>query len=595
MGVWDAMDGGVFGDCGTKNSVFTIAVSDTHVYAGGSFSRLGTLGLVLSPNLAKWNKDSGLWEAVALYGVTGPSNSMPMVNVLLINETALYVGGVFQFHLDAFNQTSQNLAILDMVGDEWLPFLGVGLRSNSRSSTFIAAMIIDKTTDMLIIGGAFDYLTVNSAAVAVYNVARFDGADWWPLDGGLTNPLESNPQVNTLAFDYSQNLTYAGGSFGTFNNLAMWDGFTWTSMLSKSPDWTGTVSVILTYESAVEITPIPSPSSETWFSEHEAAVLAFVVAMTLLLIAIASLMALWFDKRRRRKYVEIPSYTEPRNFLGELVKGLEINIIQPEDLSVGERISRGSSGDVYRGEWRGQDVAIKRLLVDELAINERFKHDFPFEIQLMSSMDHENVIKFLGVAICEGNEMLLVMQYMEHGSLKDLIQRSGGKIDPKLKLRLALDVAKGMEYLHSRNPPVIHRDLKTSNVLIDRRWRCVCADFGISRIKPLVTQSMTTLVGTPAYMAPEVISSNKYSEAADVYSFGVLLGELYSGMTPYADMDLFPQQIMYAVANQGLRPPLPDNLPQPILLLIVDCYEADPDKRPNFTEIRNRLKRIRTQ
>ena len=101
-----------------------------------------------------------------------------------------------------------------------------------------------------------------------------------------------------------------------------------------------------------------------------------------------------------------------------------------------------------------------------------------------------------------------------------------------------------------------------------------------------------TLVGTPAYMAPEVITSNKYSEKADVYSFGILLCELYTGEPPYLDSNLFPEQVMYAVVHSGLRPTLPDECPSALAVLVRDCLNADPSKRPNFAEIKQRLKRM---
>jgi serine/threonine protein kinase len=96
-------------------------------------------------------------------------------------------------------------------------------------------------------------------------------------------------------------------------------------------------------------------------------------------------------------------------------------------------------------------------------------------INFNSTLDDENILKFLGACITENNEILLVMEYMERGSLRDVLNKTEGKIDWKLKIRLCIDAAKGMEYLHNCKPPLIHRDIKSSNLLIDKKWRCKVA------------------------------------------------------------------------------------------------------------------------
>jgi receptor-interacting serine/threonine-protein kinase 3 len=122
----------------------------------------------------------------------------------------------------------------------------------------------------------------------------------------------------------------------------------------------------------------------------------------------------------------------------------------------------------------------------------------------------------------KSEKILLVTEFMEQGSLKDLLHKYGTNIDFKLKTRLLLDAASGMKYLHSHDPPVVHRDLKPSNLLIDKKWHCKIADFGISKVNVPTLQTQS-LVGTPAYMAPEILREPSYipNPKADVYSFGM--------------------------------------------------------------------------
>jgi len=296
---------------------------------------------------------------------------------------------------------------------------------------------------------------------------------------------------------------------------------------------------------------------------------------------------------RNKKYIPLPVFITEKKFrLKDLVNDQDIRQIKSDEVKLGERIALGVGGEVIKGRWEGKEVAVKRLGIGKNQMTESFVQDFLVEIKIMSTLDNENILKFLGASISENNDILLVMEYMEKGSLRDVLLKTEGKIDWKLKLRLAIDACKGMEYLHSFNPPLIHRDIKSSNLLIDKKWRCKVADFGISRIPN--SSASTTLVGTPAYMAPEVISKNEISAKADVYSFGVTLTELVTGVPPYSDTSLFPQQIMYGVVNEGLRPAVPTDCPTAMEVLIKDCLNAEPVRRPDFSEIRARLQRMQS-
>lgn len=145
-------------------------------------------------------------------------------------------------------------------------------------------------------------------------------------------------------------------------------------------------------------------------------------------------------------------------------------------------------------------------------------------------------------------------------------------------LPIALDVAKGMAYLHSRN--VIHRDLKPSNILLTRDHRAKIADFGMSVAN--TGQELTAETGTYRYMAPEVIRHESYSSNADVYSFGVCLWQLVTREVPFASMT--PIQAAYSVA-EGRRPVIPESTPNRLKEIITACWDQDAGRRPSFTYI----------
>ena len=151
-----------------------------------------------------------------------------------------------------------------------------------------------------------------------------------------------------------------------------------------------------------------------------------------------------------------------------------------------------------------------------------------------------------------------------------------------------MDAARGMRFLHTHKPTIIHRDLKSLNLLVDEQWTLKVTDFGLSRFKS--QQLMTGQCGTFQWMAPEVVASQSYTEKADVYSFGVNLWELWTRKVPYGKLQ--PMQVAVAVMSKGKRPGVPDDMPSAYRSLMEACWEQKPEKRPPFTEIMLRLKDI---
>lgn len=148
--------------------------------------------------------------------------------------------------------------------------------------------------------------------------------------------------------------------------------------------------------------------------------------------------------------------------------------------------------------------------------------------------------------------------------------------------RVAAGAARGMNYLHCGHPAVLHRDLKSANILLDDSYNAKVCDFGLSRLKAK-ERSMTGNCGTVQWMAPEILANQHYAEPADVYSYGIILWELLSRECPYGEMS--PIQCALAVLNQDLRPTIPEWCPPAFGALIKKCIDKDPNARPTFENI----------
>jgi serine/threonine protein kinase len=148
------------------------------------------------------------------------------------------------------------------------------------------------------------------------------------------------------------------------------------------------------------------------------------------------------------------------------------------------------------------------------------------------------------------------MEYCERGALFSILADKSIELPWVLRRSIMLGLAQGIHYLHTRHPVIIHRDLKSLNVLLTEDWTTKVTDFGLSRYSPQsVSEQMTGQIGTYHWMAPEVINSNHYTEKADVYSYGIILWEILTRHTPYEGMQ--PVQVVAAVINRNQRPVIP--------------------------------------
>ncbi|XP_073305475.1 serine/threonine-protein kinase STY46-like isoform X2 [Primulina huaijiensis] len=252
-------------------------------------------------------------------------------------------------------------------------------------------------------------------------------------------------------------------------------------------------------------------------------------------------------------------------------------------LKIGEKIAVGSCGDLYHGVYYGHNVAIKVLRSEHL--NNSLETEFAQEVAILRQVQHGNVVRFIG-ACTKSPHLCIVTEYMSGGSLYEYLHKNHHVLKLPQLLKFAIDVCKGMEYLHQQN--VIHRDLKTANLLMDTCHVVKVADFGVARFKNN-GGVMTAETGTYRWMAPEVINHQPYDQKADVFSFAIVLWEFVTAKVPYDTMT--PLQAALGV-RQGLRPELPKHVHPKLLNLMQRCWETLPTKRPSFTEIRIELEEL---
>ncbi|KAM3321239.1 serine/threonine-protein kinase STY13 [Capsicum chacoense] len=275
--------------------------------------------------------------------------------------------------------------------------------------------------------------------------------------------------------------------------------------------------------------------------------------------------------------------------------GLGINdewTIDLEKLTVGESFAQGSFGKIYTGTYNGEDVAIKLL--------ERPEHDpekadfmekqFQKEITMLATLKHPNIVRFIG-ACRKSMVWCIVTDYARGGSVRQFLSSRQNRAVPlKLAVKQALDVARGMEYVHSQH--LIHRDLKSDNLLIAADKSIKIADFGVARIEVL-NEEMTPETGTYRWMAPEMIQHRPYTQKVDVYSFGIVLWELVTGLLPFQNMTAV--QAAFNVVNKGLRPTIPTDCLPVLSDIITCCWDANSDKRPTFSEVVKMLEAAETE
>ncbi|RZB66488.1 Serine/threonine-protein kinase HT1 [Glycine soja] len=251
------------------------------------------------------------------------------------------------------------------------------------------------------------------------------------------------------------------------------------------------------------------------------------------------------------------------------------------NLFIGHKFSQGAHSQIYHGIYKKEHAAVKFVKVrynDQKGIPKSLlEAQFLREVTHLPRLHHQNVVKFIG-AYKDTDFYCILTEYQQKGSLRVYLNKLESKpISLKRVIDFALDIARGMEYIHAQG--IIHRDLKPENVLVDGEIRLKIADFGIA----CEASKCDSLRGTYRWMAPEMIKGKRYGRKVDVYSFGLILWELVSGTVPFEGLS--PIQVAVAVADRNSRPIIPSHCPHVLSDLIKQCWELKPEKRPEFCQI----------
>jgi len=355
-----------------------------------------------------------------------------------------------------------------------------------------------------------------------------------------------------------------------------------------------------------------------------------IIGMCLALLCNRTPLNAWFFEKEGASGISLDTLAYPANMNDAYQKAMRnrcvqstngLQLIDPQSIMLHRIIGEGTFGRVWSAKLNSSSVAVKEFVFAQAAIAGRSSQqdsiieDIIGEAGMMSILRHPNVLQLFGCSLT-AQAIWIVSELCSFGSLRQVLDDRSKEITLDFKISIALQVAEGMMYLHSQYPPIIHRDLKSHNILIhetfaeandvervESRMSNLAAgsyrtdqtekfdveqtivakigDWGSAKATLSGSQTMTHGVGTACWLAPEVIRNARSSKCSDVYSYGIILWEMATRDEVYANLE--STQIIAQVANDNLRPPVPDNCP--LTSMMVRCWNEDPQARPTFKEI----------
>uniref|UniRef100_A0A0L8HJU6 Tyrosine-protein kinase n=1 Tax=Octopus bimaculoides TaxID=37653 RepID=A0A0L8HJU6_OCTBM len=260
--------------------------------------------------------------------------------------------------------------------------------------------------------------------------------------------------------------------------------------------------------------------------------------------------------------------------------------LKNDDILLDMKIGNGNFGEVYKGKYKPEDkvVAVKTC---RDSLTEEQRKTFLQEGRILKQYDHPNIVKFIGIA-AQRKPVMIVMEYVEGGSLLLFLRKNGRQQTRNQLVLMCENASSGMNYLESKN--CIHRDLAARNCLVGENSVIKISDFGMSREEEMYVVSDGMKQIPIKWTAPEALNYGKYTSLCDVWSFGILMWEVFSsGLTPYQGMS--NAQAKERI-DAGYRMPAPQGTPEEIYELMHRCWKYDPEARPHFDEINKELKKI---
>lgn len=301
-----------------------------------------------------------------------------------------------------------------------------------------------------------------------------------------------------------------------------------------------------------------------------------------------------------------------------------LTIIDPQQIFLQKIIGEGTFGRVWSARWRSASVAVKEFVFAQAAVagksamQQEIVEEIIGEAGMMAILRHPNVLQLFGCSLT-AQAIWIVSELCSLGSLRQLLDDNEKSLPLEARVSLALQVAEGMTYLHNQEPPIIHRDLKSHNIFVHETYTDVedsasnfdekdlrgpyrkmfqpekmnthstliakIGDWGSARATLSGSRTMTHGVGTACWLAPEVIKHARSSKYSDVYGYGIVLWELATREEVYQGLET--TQIIAKVANESLRPPVPQDCPWKDVM--VQCWQERPQDRPEFIDIVGKL------
>nr|XP_043636382.1 cysteine-rich receptor-like protein kinase 2 [Erigeron canadensis]XP_043636391.1 cysteine-rich receptor-like protein kinase 2 [Erigeron canadensis] len=352
------------------------------------------------------------------------------------------------------------------------------------------------------------------------------------------------------------------------------------------------------------LNPIPVASTG-----NRGKIIAIVVSIvsSVAVLTVALMITLYIWKHRYVQKKRKGSYDAKK--LAKMLKDSSLNFKYStlekatENWDESNKLGQGGFGTVYKGVLKdGREIAVKRLF-----FNNRFRAaDFYNEVNMISSVEHKNLVRLLGCS-CSGPESILVYEYLPNMSLDRFIFDAikGKALNWGKRYDIIIGTAEGLVYLHENTKNrIIHRDIKAANILLDLRLRAKIADFGLARsFQDDKSHISTAIAGTLGYMAPEYLAHGQLTEKADVYSFGVLLLEIVTGMEnnksktmEYTDSLVaiawrhFQEDTVHEIVDPNLMMHLyPNSNQQKEAIKVVQvgllCSQEDPSLRPSMSTV----------
>jgi serine/threonine-protein kinase CTR1 len=283
---------------------------------------------------------------------------------------------------------------------------------------------------------------------------------------------------------------------------------------------------------------------------------------------------------------------QSKTCLEEALEEYKVTVIKSSELKLMEMINRGSSCLVFKGKWRGTEVAIKQFTAEYSTTGKDLKK-FVKELKVLSTVRHPNLLLLMGICIDQQN-LCIITELVPNFTLFYAIHKNKQKkMSLAERFSISIQIGKGLFYLHLNDPPIIHRDLKPENCLLDHNMNLKIADFGLARpVSTFNEEDTTVCIGTTRFMAPELFEKDRVETIGveiDIWAFGCMLIEIFSGKRPWHHISSTKANMIFYEIYHKKPIPIPDNIPPEVVEIVKDCCKYSPKRRPGISSVLERL------